>query len=79
MKLYKQYVRSHLEFASLAWSPWQQGDQNGVWPEIHGAPTEMCRIEPGNTGKKREDQDMSLVHKLASESIFSDTNVMKVQ
>jgi hypothetical protein len=28
--------------------------------------------------KRRKDQDMSLVHKLASESIFSDTKVMKV-
>jgi hypothetical protein len=26
LKLYKQYVRPHLEFASPAWRPWQQGD-----------------------------------------------------
>jgi hypothetical protein len=26
LKLYLQYVRPHLEFASPAWSPWQQGD-----------------------------------------------------
>jgi hypothetical protein len=28
MKLCKQYVRPHLEFASPAWSPWQQGDMD---------------------------------------------------
>ncbi len=26
LRLYKQYVRPHLEFASPAWSPWLQGD-----------------------------------------------------
>ncbi len=28
IKLYVQYVRPHLEFASPAWSPWNQGDQD---------------------------------------------------
>ena len=28
LKLYKQYVRPHLEFAAPAWSPWLQGDQD---------------------------------------------------
>jgi hypothetical protein len=27
LRLYKQYVRPHLEFASAAWSPWQEGDK----------------------------------------------------
>jgi ribonuclease P/MRP protein subunit RPP40 len=27
VRLYKQYVRPHLEFASPAWSPWNLGDQ----------------------------------------------------
>jgi ribonuclease P/MRP protein subunit RPP40 len=26
LRLYKQYVRPHLEFSSPAWSPWLQGD-----------------------------------------------------
>ena len=26
VKLYKQYVRPHLEFSAPAWSPWLQGD-----------------------------------------------------
>jgi hypothetical protein len=26
VQLYKQYVRPHLDFATQAWSPWQQGD-----------------------------------------------------
>lgn len=28
VKLYVQYVRPHLEFASPAWSPWQEGDKS---------------------------------------------------
>ncbi len=28
VKLYIQYVRPHLEFASPAWSPWQEGDKS---------------------------------------------------
>ncbi len=27
VKLYKQYVRPHLEFASPAWSPWNVSEQ----------------------------------------------------
>jgi hypothetical protein len=27
VRLYKQYVRPHLEFASQAWSPWLAGDR----------------------------------------------------
>ena len=27
MRLYKQYVRPHLEFSSQAWSPWLEGDK----------------------------------------------------
>jgi hypothetical protein len=27
LRLYKQYVRPHLEFASAAWSPWQERDE----------------------------------------------------
>ncbi len=27
VRLYQQYVRPHLEFASLAWSPWREGDK----------------------------------------------------
>ena len=30
IKLYKQYVRPHLEFASPAWSPWTQADKQLV-------------------------------------------------
>ena len=28
VKLYKTYVRPHLEFAAPAWSPWQEGDKS---------------------------------------------------
>ena len=27
VKLYKQYVRPHLEFSVTAWSPWTEGDK----------------------------------------------------
>ena len=27
VKLYKQYVRPHLEFAVTAWSPWSEADK----------------------------------------------------
>lgn len=27
-KLYKQYVRPHLEFASPAWNPWTEADKD---------------------------------------------------
>ena len=27
MRLYKQYVRPHLEFSTPAWSPWTEGDK----------------------------------------------------
>jgi ribonuclease P/MRP protein subunit RPP40 len=33
-KLYKQYVRPHLEYASPAWSPEQQGDKD-VLERVH--------------------------------------------
>jgi ribonuclease P/MRP protein subunit RPP40 len=85
MKLYKQYVRPHLEFASPAWSPWQQGDkdvlekvQEKAVKMVSGLkateyPLRWAELNLETQEKRREDQDMSLVHKLASESIFSDT------
>jgi hypothetical protein len=30
IKIYKQYVRPHLEFACAAWSPWQAGDKEAL-------------------------------------------------
>ena len=30
VKLYKQYVRPHLEFAVTAWSPWTEADKDGL-------------------------------------------------
>ncbi len=30
LRLYKQYVRPHLEFASPAWSPWTDGDKSAL-------------------------------------------------
>ncbi len=28
LRLYKQYVRPHLEFSTPAWAPWTEGDRN---------------------------------------------------
>ena len=30
MKLYKQYLRPHLEFAVTAWSPWSVADKESL-------------------------------------------------
>jgi ribonuclease P/MRP protein subunit RPP40 len=92
MKLYKQYlyVRPHLEFVSPAWSLWQQGDKD-MLKKVQEKAVKMvsglkatkyllrcAELNLDTLKKRREDQDMSLVHKLASESIFSNTNVLKL-
>ena len=30
VRLYKNYVRPHLEFATPAWSPWTEADKKGI-------------------------------------------------
>jgi hypothetical protein len=74
MKPYKQYVRPCLEFASPAWSPWQQGDKD-VLEEVQEKAVKMvsglkgmenplrcAELNLETLEKRREGQDMSLVH-----------------
>jgi hypothetical protein len=77
LKLYKQYVRPHLEFSSQAWSPWLVGDketlekvQEKAVKMVSGLKSKDYRercLELGldTLEKRREEQDMAFVHKLA--------------
>ncbi len=76
LMLYKQYVRPHLEFSSQAWSPWLVGDKlrwrrsGKRQKRVSGLKSkeykERC-LELGldTLEKRREEQDMVLVHKMA--------------
>jgi hypothetical protein len=75
LKLYKQYVRPHLEFSTPAWSPWAAADimklenvqkkavgmVSGLISKVY---EERC-IELGlqTLEERRYEQDMALVHK----------------
>ena len=55
MKLYKKFVRPHLEFAVTAWSPWTEADkeclEKVVRPKMdptHRPHTTMIKIEDSN-------------------------------
>jgi hypothetical protein len=89
MRLYKQYGRPHLVFASPAWSPWLQGDKD-VLEKVQEKAVKMVSILKTTTylercdklkletlEKKRLDQDMALVYKLANEKIFSSSKILK--
>jgi hypothetical protein len=89
MKLYKQYVRPHLEFASPAWSPWQQGDketlekvQEKAVRMVSGLTTstylEKCtELKLDTLEKRRKDQDLILAYKMTSEERFRGAGVLK--
>jgi len=84
LRLYKQYVRPHLEFASPAWSPWLQGDidtlekvQEKAVKMVAGLKGETYQERCAELGletleKRREKQDMSLVYKFMTEKSGSD-------
>ncbi len=52
MRLYKQYVRPHLEFASSAWSPWLAGDIE-VLEKVQEKALRMTTGLKGNTYEER--------------------------
>ena len=75
-KLYIQYVRPHLEFASPAWSPWSEADKatiekvqvkainmiSGLQGHTY---EEKCReLDLDTLEVRREKQDLYLAHKL---------------
>ena len=75
VKLYKQYVRPHLEFSSPAWSPWLEGDKNklervqqravNMVSGLRGSNYEEKCAELGleTLERRREKQDMAEVYK----------------
>ena len=52
VKLYKQYVRPHLEFSVPAWSPWTQGDKE----TLEKIQRRAVRMISGLQGKTYEDR-----------------------
>jgi hypothetical protein len=75
LRLYKQYVRPHLEFSAPAWSPWLQGDKDTL-EKVQEKAVKMVAGLKGTTylekcaelgletlEKRRADQDLALVYK----------------
>jgi hypothetical protein len=89
IKLYKQYVRPHLEFASPAWSPWNAGDQE----ELERVQQKAIKMVTGLKGETYEEkcqelgletlterrlqQDLMLAHKFIDGSIARGKNLFK--
>jgi hypothetical protein len=78
--LYKQYVRPHLEFATPAWAPWNQGDidtlekvQERAVKAVSGLQSRVYSdrlLELGlpTLSHRREEADMIMAYKLISDS-----------
>ncbi len=56
VRLYKQYVRPHLEFASPAWSPWNLGDQE----KLEKVQEKAVKMVTGLTGTTYEERCVEL-------------------
>ena len=81
MRLYKQYVRPHLEFASQAWNPWHQKDIDilekvqqkavGMVGGLKGRTYEDRLKELGlqSLVERRREADMTMVFKVISDKI----------
>ena len=52
VKLYKQYVRPHLEFSTVAWSPWSESDKD----VIEDVQRRAIRMVSGLTGRTYDDK-----------------------
>ena len=52
MKLYKQFVRPHLEFAAQAWSPWSEADKKCI-ESVQQRAVRMVSGLVGNTYEER--------------------------
>jgi hypothetical protein len=82
VRLYKQYVRPHLEFASSSCSPWLAGDiekiekvQEKAVKMVAGLKSKEYKEKCSELGletleQRRMKQDMSLVHKLTREGQY---------
>ena len=85
LKIYKQYVRPHLEFAVPAWSPWLKGDIDALEKVQERAVKMVAGLREkeylgrcqelglDTLEKRRHDQDMMLVYKMLKEP--SQTNM----
>ncbi len=76
VRLYKQYVRPHLEFSTSAWGPWLAGERK-VLEKVQEKAVKMVAGLKGRTyeercaelgleslqQERRVSQDMALVHK----------------
>jgi hypothetical protein len=80
LRLYKQYVRPHLEFSVPAWSPWLQGDKDTL-EKVQEKAVKMVAGLKGDSylekcaelgletlEKRRSDQDLALVYKFVTKS-----------
>jgi hypothetical protein len=78
LRLYKQYVRPHLEFSAPAWSTWLQGDKD-MLEKVHEKAVKMVAGLKGanylekcaelgleTLEKRRNDQDLALVYKFVT-------------
>jgi len=76
MRLYKQYVRPHLEFSTQAWAPWTEGDRNCL-EKVQQRAVKMVsglksniyeeRLRELNLPtllERRHQADMAMVHKI---------------
>jgi hypothetical protein len=80
LRLYKQYVRPHLEFSAPAWSPWLQGDKDTLEKVQEKAVTMVAGLKGDSylekcaelgletLEKRRSDQDLALVYKFVTKS-----------
>lgn len=78
LRLYKQYVRTHLEFSSSVWSPWQQADVQilenvqkkaiGMISGLRSSVYEerLVELDLWTLEKRREMFDMIQVYKMAN-------------
>ncbi len=76
MRLYKQYVRPHLEFSTQAWAPWTEGDRNCL-EKVQQRAVKMVSGLKSNVYEerlrelnlptllqRRHQADMAMVHKI---------------
>jgi hypothetical protein len=78
MRLYKQYVRPHLEFSTQAWSPWTEADksclekvQQRAVKMVSGLKSDeyserLAELEMPTLEERRHQADMAMVHKLTN-------------
>lgn len=76
MKLYKQYVRPHLEFCTQVWSPWAEKDkaclekvQQRAVKMVSGLANEsyeerLKELDMDTLEERRHQADMVMVHKI---------------